>query len=97
MDKLIALRTPCTFMHAGNYSESLQVAHLGALHGHTCMHKSCVKLAVYACYKHNEWVDIDEKLVYTLFKLLKMATNTTNCALSIQHACSLSTTSQCGV
>ena len=30
-------------------------------------------LGVYACCKHNQSVDISEKLVFTCFKLLKMA------------------------
>ena len=30
-------------------------------------------LGIYACYKHNQSIDIGEKLVYTRLKLLKMA------------------------
>ena len=30
-------------------------------------------LGIYACYKHNQSVDIGEKLVYTHFELLKKA------------------------
>ena len=36
------------------------------------------------CYKHNQSVDIGEKLVSTRFELLKMATSH---AFSVQHAC----------
>ena len=49
-------------------------------------------LSIYACCKHNQSVDISEKLVSTHFKLLKIwLTSATNCAFSVQHTCGLST------
>ena len=49
-------------------------------------------LGIYACYKHNQSIDIGEKLVYMHFKLLKRVTSATNRAFSVQHAYDLSTT-----
>ena len=43
-------------------------------------------------YKHNQSIDIGEKLVYMRFKLLKRVTSATNRAFSVQHAYGLLTT-----
>ena len=47
-------------------------------------------VGICACCKHNELVDIGEKLVSTCFEL--RLTCTTNCAFSVQHTGGLSTT-----
>ena len=44
-------------------------------------------LGICVYYKHNQSVDIGEKLVCTCFKLLKRLTSATNHAFSVQHAC----------
>ena len=49
-------------------------------------------LGIYACYKHNQSVDIGEKLVCMSFKLLERLTSATNHAFSVKSACGLSTT-----
>ena len=52
-------------------------------------------LGVCACCKHNQSIDIGEKLVYTGFESLKrglLVTSATNHEFSVQHACGLSTT-----
>ena len=53
--------------------------------------RSCV-LGVYACCKHNQSVDISEKLVCTRLNCSKKLSSATNHAFSIQHACGLLTT-----
>ena len=49
-------------------------------------------LGVYACCKHNQSIDIGEKLVSTGFEFLKKAYSAINRAFSVQHACGLRTT-----
>ena len=51
-------------------------------------------LRVCACYKHNQLVDIREKLVQVVraSNFSKRLTSATNHAFSVQHACSLLTT-----
>ena len=49
-------------------------------------------LGICACCKHNQSVDIGEKLVCTRFELLKKAYWCYKSCISVQHACGLSTT-----
>ena len=49
-------------------------------------------LGICACCKHNESVDIGEKLVSVCFKVLKWLTSATNRAFCVLHACGLPTT-----
>ena len=49
-------------------------------------------LGICACCKHNQLVDIGEKLVLRPSNCSKRITSTTNCTFSVQHACGLSTT-----
>ena len=49
-------------------------------------------LGVCACCKHNQSVDIGEKLVYTGFELLKRLASATNRIFSVEHTCGLSIT-----
>ena len=49
-------------------------------------------LGICASFKHNQSVDISEKLVCMCFELLKRLTSATNRTFSVQHACGLSTT-----
>ena len=48
-------------------------------------------LGICACCKHNESVDMDEKLASTCFKLLKWLTSATD-RISVKHAYGISTT-----
>ena len=49
-------------------------------------------LGICACCKHNELVDISEKLVSVCFKVLKWLTSATNRAFCVLHAYGLLTT-----
>ena len=54
--------------------------------------RSRVLLGICVCCKHNQLVDIGEKLIIRTLNCSKRLTSATNRAFSVQHACGLSTT-----
>ena len=49
-------------------------------------------LGIYVCCKHDQSIDIGERLVIRVSNCSKWCTRATNCAFSVQHACGLLTT-----
>ena len=49
-------------------------------------------LGIYVCCKHNQSVDIGEKLACTRLEFLKKAYQCYKLCISVQHACGISTT-----